>query len=39
MFELEITLGDLVQLLFYRVGTYMGFDIKMEFILSIKLGD
>lgn len=26
--------GDLVQLLFYRVGTYIGFDIKMELILS-----
>ena len=25
--------GDLVQLLFYRVGTYIGFDIKMELIL------
>lgn len=26
--------GDLVQLLFYTVGTYIGFDIKMELILS-----
>ena len=26
--------GDLVQLIFYRVGTYIGFDIKMELILS-----